>query len=122
MKAVPINSRFLLARHKAAIDVYNEAAKMCASDWVRRDYYIMYPSNMEELNLRTNVTQPNYFYNHINISDIFTCILRSVDSLHYNDATCVMICPLLTDCLFDTLHIAKCLHFTVWNSPCGRVP
>ena len=27
--------RFLLARHKAAIDVYNEAAKMNEKDWVR---------------------------------------------------------------------------------------
>ena len=27
--------RFLLARHKAAIDVYNEAAKLASNDWVR---------------------------------------------------------------------------------------
>ena len=27
--------RFLLARHKAAIDVYNEAAKLATNDWVR---------------------------------------------------------------------------------------
>lgn len=26
--------RFLLARHKAAIDVYNEAVKMTDNDWV----------------------------------------------------------------------------------------
>ena len=26
--------RFLLARHKAAVDVYNEAAKMSEKDWV----------------------------------------------------------------------------------------
>ena len=28
--------RFLLARHKAAIDVYNEAAKLSERDWVRQ--------------------------------------------------------------------------------------
>lgn len=27
-------SRFLLARHKAALEVYNEAAKLSTKDWV----------------------------------------------------------------------------------------
>ena len=31
-------SRFLLARHKAAIDVYNEAEKMTDNDWVRKSF------------------------------------------------------------------------------------
>ena len=28
--------RFLLARHKAAIEVYNEAEKMSSNDWVQK--------------------------------------------------------------------------------------
>ena len=31
-----LRSRFLLARHKAAIDVYNEAAKLSERDWVMK--------------------------------------------------------------------------------------
>lgn len=29
-----LSHRFLLARHKAALEVYNEAAKMSSKDWV----------------------------------------------------------------------------------------
>lgn len=31
---------FLLARHKAAIDVYNEAAKLSERDWVSIDFFV----------------------------------------------------------------------------------
>lgn len=34
--SVFLRSRFLLARHKAAIDVYNEAAKLSERDWVMK--------------------------------------------------------------------------------------
>ena len=33
-------SRFLLARHKAAVDVYNEAGKMSNKDWVGDKLFI----------------------------------------------------------------------------------
>ena len=32
--------RFLLARHKAAIEVYNEAEKMSSNDWVQKISYV----------------------------------------------------------------------------------